>query len=207
MKGESKKSGIISGGSICAVLFTDGNITGISSNNNYSSYSSFEKDGVYDIKINGESRQGEDGKNKIGENLMKKLNLLGSEILSFKEPLSETGIDIVLYKAIGFIDVQITKAHQQDWKKLNIKGIIKSSFTKQALANNLKKSITNKLIIPKKQRKNLILALDALETPAYCFKGVINEFNMLHGKSISSLGFKEIWVVGPSVSLTVRLST
>jgi hypothetical protein len=55
------------------------------------------------------------------------------------------------------------------------------------------------------QRSKLLLALDAIRSPAYVHDAVLAAFLAAHGPWVASLGYRAIWLVGPTVDLTRRL--
>ena len=67
-------------------------------------------------------------------------------------------------------------------------------------------AICKKKSIPVSQRASLVLVLDANRTPGLAFQRVVNAFIEQHGDEAKLLGFKEIYVVGPSDDLVKRLT-
>jgi hypothetical protein len=68
----------------------------------------------------------------------------------------------------------------------------------------LKKKLDPKKI-PPAQRPRLVLALDATRFPALAFDSVVSSFQEQHVAAITGTGFRSIWIVGPTESLTKRL--
>jgi len=52
---------------------------------------------------------------------------------------------------------------------------------------------------------DIVLALDATDTPRCTFATVISSFRKRHGAWASQIGFSQIWVVGPIPDLVERL--
>lgn len=89
------------------------------------------------------------------------------------------------------------------------RGELGEQFLAEAAAGRLKEAIEHKTGsdgIPPKGRTALVLALDAGRVPALAFEEVANRFRDLHGEWAVSLGFKEVWVVGPDPRLIHRLA-
>ena len=75
------------------------------------------------------------------------------------------------------------------------------------MAEQLRDAISKKeRRIPMEARRDLILALSALDSPAHAFDDVIEAFRSSYGEWASTLGFEQIWIVGPSLILTHRVA-
>lgn len=59
--------------------------------------------------------------------------------------------------------------------------------------------------IPPKQRPGLVLVLDANRLPALAFDSVVENFRERHRTALARAGFRSVWIVGPTESLTRRL--
>jgi hypothetical protein len=55
------------------------------------------------------------------------------------------------------------------------------------------------------QRSKLLLALDAIRAPGYVHDAVVAAFISDHGKWAAHLGYRAIWLVGPTADLTRQL--
>jgi hypothetical protein len=87
-------------------------------------------------------------------------------------------------------------------------GEVGSTFeevTIEEIADQLRAAITHKESVPPSDRGNILLALNALDTPGHAVRRVVDLFRRRHGAEVAGLGFLAIWVVGPTASLTMRL--
>lgn len=106
------------------------------------------------------------------------------------------------------LKIQITRAagNENIWRQIAKFGQANSSVTSKEAVDELKKSIARKEHdLTPAQRKELILALDAIETPGQITAQVIKSFRQQYGTWTKNLGFQAIWVVGPNEALTFRL--
>ena len=55
-------------------------------------------------------------------------------------------------------------------------------------------------------REDLVLALNALETPEVALPHVVNEFRIHCRPAAKALNFREVWLVGPLAMMTFRLA-
>jgi hypothetical protein len=145
--------------------------------------------------------------------LVKKLNELGA---NWKEPIliEDGAIDC---QAISRLDrsavlkIQEQKAivDQNLWKELNVHGSIsKAGVSSASAAGLLRQAIERKAQdrkIPRKQRSDLILALNAMLLPMLTFDVVIEYFCRHYGEWARDLGFKAIWLIGPRADMVERL--
>ena len=51
----------------------------------------------------------------------------------------------------------------------------------------------------------VVLAVNAIRTPAFAFKDVVAAFRKFHADDARSLGFLEVWICGPTEDLIFRL--
>lgn len=107
------------------------------------------------------------------------------------------------------LNMQVVRAvtDQSHWAKLNIEGrVSQDGVTAAKLADELKRSIEiKKAKIPALHRTNIVLVLNAVDSPVMAFGDVVAAFASLHGEWSASLGFQAIWVVGPTAKLVHRL--
>jgi hypothetical protein len=106
------------------------------------------------------------------------------------------------------LEVQVVNARIDPafWKKLQATGqISRTEPTMAPLVASLRAAIEKKEKIPTRQRGTLVLALDATHVPATTLGPVVQAFLTSHGLWAASLGFKEIWLVGPQPELTWQL--
>ena len=171
------------------------------------------EDGSVDYSASGKSRQGETGNTEICQILVNRLNRDGA---NWGTPIDvtkilgrrEEGIDCEAKDGEKVLKIQVTRAERDPkfWKELNTSNGASRIKIFEELADDLRYRIQAKVgRIPPKQRKELILALDATDTPGYAFQQVIDSFHNRYGDWAVEQGFLGIWVVGPNVTLTSRL--
>jgi hypothetical protein len=74
----------------------------------------------------------------------------------------------------------------------------------EELVSNIRAAAESKLYSPA-QRRKLLLALDAIRSPAYVHDAVVAAFLATHGAWAAGLGYQAIWLVGPTADLSRRL--
>jgi len=116
----------------------------------------------------------------------------------------------VAYDGADILKIQVTRAERSTrvWETLNKKGSATNKYpTVDEAADALRDTIEakGKNIKDKSQRAEILLALDATETASQVFELVVDSFCRRHGLWARQLGFRGIWVVGPTATLTTRL--
>lgn len=171
------------------------------------------EDGSVDFSIGGKSRQGEVGVTEICQTLVSRLN---QDEAKWGKPIDVAtapgrrvdDIDCMACDGPKSLKTQVTRAERDPklWEKLNTINEVNKRTTSEEMATALKAAIQTKANkLSSQQRKELILALDATETPSHAFQPVIDSFRNKYGKWAVEQGFQGIWVVGPNVTLTSRL--
>jgi hypothetical protein len=74
----------------------------------------------------------------------------------------------------------------------------------EELVSNIRAAAESKLYSPA-QRRKLLLALDAIRSPAYVHDAVVAAFLATHGAWAAGLSYQAIWLVGPTADLSRRL--
>jgi hypothetical protein len=110
-----------------------------------------------------------------------------------------------------FLRVQVVRAvaDRDFWRGLAHQEEFSEKVIAEAAAGRLKEAIEHKTGpagIPPNGRPALVLALDAGRVPALAFEEVATRFKDLYGGWTTSLGFKQVWVVGPDARLIHRLA-
>jgi rubredoxin len=171
-------------------------------------------DGSVQYSITGKSRQGETGNLGVCRTLIERLNREGD---GWGEPTdtsgdsrTEEGVDCKAYHGNRVLNVQVTRAEidQQIWRQLGqAQQVTSSSASPAEVAGTLCKPILAKAkkIITPAQRQEIVLALDATQSPIHGFQDIVQSFRQLHGQWAQGLGFRGIYVVGPTADLTARL--
>jgi hypothetical protein len=167
--------------------------------------------GIIDYSIKGKSRQGESGTIEVCKILIERLNQNGANWshpidLNTIEESEEQGVDCEACDGDLILHIQVTRVERSIWRTLSIKKEVSKNSDIRELVETIKSVIFKKSrTISSDQRKELILALDAVETPDYAFEKVIKLFREAHHSEIAALGFKGVWLVGPNEAMTYRL--
>lgn len=164
----------------------------------------------YDFR--GPSRQNEEGIERVCEVLINRLNADGSawgRPSSVPPPLEpERGVDCIAVDGATRLLVQVTRAERKPtlWARLAAAGHVKGKNSVEEAADALRSSISHKAKrTTQAQRAELLLALDATETAGLALDSVVATFRCRHGPWAVGLGYRAIWLVGPTCRLTSRL--
>lgn len=156
--------------------------------------------------ISGPTVQNEQGTEETCQILMAKLNELGADWNRLQTPTEHTAIDGRLYSRraeIKSLEIQVTKAIPEIWNELarRPEGIHRSREI-DAICESLLDAIKGKQHISKGPR--LVLALEAVHFPVPT--AVAERFIEKYTHVASSVGFYQVWLVGPTPTLTFRLA-
>ena len=101
--------------------------------------------------------------------------------------------------------VQVTMAEydQEVWRNLRRGLEVNRKATPDDFADRLLEVIKKKAT---RARPNIVLAIDASQMSQFAFDQVRSSFSSRHRSCAASIGFKEIWLVGPTPDLTFRLA-
>jgi hypothetical protein len=170
------------------------------------------RDDAVDLTVAGRSKQGEEDTLAVCRVLVERLRREREQWsdpidLSDRGSRAERGVDC---KATGPNDellVQVTRAETGIWATLAQKGeVIDRGKPIEAATDQLRATIQQKAgQIAQRDRRKLVLALNAHDTPNLAFPAVVAAFWLRHGAWARGLGFRGVWLVGPSVTLTRRL--
>lgn len=154
------------------------------------------------------SPQGESGALDVCEMLINRLNQDGGRWGSPTRPAGpEDGVDCTATDGGDRLLIQVTRvAPPTIWQRLARVGTVKTSGPVKSAAEELYMAVKRKTGIPPQQRAAIVLALDVMRTPGHATTEVITEFQQSYGAWAAGLGFKDIWVVGPTLRLTARLT-
>jgi hypothetical protein len=100
--------------------------------------------------------------------------------------------------------VRIPYVAQQLWKRI-AQGVMMRE-TMNECADHVRSAIEKKAKIPPAQRRELLLAIDSIETPANVHEAVWFAFQNAHGAWAAAQGYTAIWIVGPTAGLTRKLA-
>lgn len=167
--------------------------------------------GKIDFSIKGKSRQGETGLIEVCAILIERLNQDGANWsrlvdLNTIDGRKEEGVDCESYDGDLVLKMQVTRVERGIWRDLSNSGAASKKRDVPELAESIRSAIlTKSSTIPRDQREELILVLDAFETPDYAFERSVKLFRETYRSEISALKFREVWLVGPTVTMTHRL--
>jgi hypothetical protein len=122
-------------------------------------------------------------------------------------PTSRDDVDAIAENSAGdVLRVQVIQVEQVAWEPLGRHGHATLQRTVEELTAAIQAAAESKLRkYPDAQRGNLLLALDAIRSPAYVHDAVVDAFLADHRDWIASLGFRAVWLVGPTAALTRQL--
>jgi hypothetical protein len=170
-------------------------------------------DGSVSITLTGTSPQNEDDTVPACSILVRAMNQQGEtwnqpsavEESADDADCTATNVDA----AIAPLRIQVVRAivDQEVWRDLEQSGkLSKPNVAVEKLADFLVAALNKKIgRIPLKQRKGLVLALDANRLPGLTFDVVVDCFRERHGGGLAEAGFQSVWIVGPTEWLTKRL--
>jgi len=156
--------------------------------------------------IAGPTIQGEQGRKPTCEILMERLIELGQDWVRLEEELStDSDVDCRLYsqcQGVKALEIQVTKADKSIWLELAKRPAgVPRSRSIDAVCESLFQCILDKRHVA---RPNLVLALEAVHFPVV--KAVADEFVKSYQPKARSIGFHQIWLVGPTPKLTFQLA-
>jgi len=99
--------------------------------------------------------------------------------------------------------VQVTRPKMPDgfWQ-----GITEGSSVPPGRAQNLARALWDAIEDKRPSKpQNVILAINAIRTPWFIQIEIVEAFRRQHSHDARQVGFREIWVVGPTETLTERL--
>jgi hypothetical protein len=120
-------------------------------------------------------------------------------------PAPADDVDAVAENDAGAVlRVQVTRVERAAWGTLAQSGQTTLQRNVEELVSNIRAAAESKLYSPA-QRRKLLLALDAIRSPAYVHDAVVAAFLATHGAGAAGLGYQAIWLVGPTADLSRRL--
>ena len=103
------------------------------------------------------------------------------------------------------LKIQVVLVGDRDfWRRLNTVGQIDDKSSVSDLREALCDAITGKST---KAGRDIVLAIDARDTPRHSFRPVVDSFREQHGAWAAGTGFQEAWGVGPIPDMTERLDS
>lgn len=163
----------------------------------------------------GRPSQGEEDVLQVCRSLFYALKREGQDWSRFGVPSGPVdNVDAVADNAEGDrLQVQVTRIERAAWEVLGRHGQATLERGPEELAADIRAAVESKGVpspqhrraIPADQRPEILLALDAISSPAYAHEAVVAAFLASHGEWVAGLGFRAVWLVGPTVTLTRRL--
>ena len=143
---------------------------------------------------------------RVADRLVSRLNELGAnwhdlELLRASAH-DERGIDCTARDDAGkVLLIQVTRADQTAWGPLHRTPSITREQTIADLVEAIRAAITHKKT---RATSDIVLALDATDSPGSALREVVDSFRRQHGEWAATIGFREIWLVGPVNALVLR---
>jgi hypothetical protein len=163
----------------------------------------------------GRPAQGEEDVLQVCRSLGAALRREGEAWGQFSVPSTRTDdVDAIARNDAGeVLQVQVTQVEQIAWATLGPHGQATLQRSVEVLAAAIRKAVDSKgdpssrrrKGIPPAQRPGLLLALDAIRSPGFVHEPVVAAFLATHREWAAGLGFRAIWLVGPTAALTRRL--
>lgn len=189
-----------------ATTTRNGEIIGFSESHGRGRAASGDADnfGMITITVSGTPPRGEEGALAACQRLVEHLNLNGSRWTPPIEVVGVQHIDARAQRANGTagsaLTIQVVRAltNPAFWKSLGHSRNTAMSIPVSEAGDLLKSAVEFKADkIPFEVRADITLALDAADVPALSLDPVVDQFNDRHGDLVESLGFENVWVVGP----------
>jgi hypothetical protein len=167
--------------------------------------------GSISMTLVGSSPQGEEETIEVSRILVRAMNQIGQ---TWNEPVVGTeDVDCVATHATSGtaapLLIQVVRAIVDPviWRSLASSGTLnKTNIAIEELTDSMADALKKKRDkIPPKQRSELVLALDSTHLPVLAFPCVVDCFHGRHGSTVAGSGFRSVWIVGPTESLTRRL--
>jgi hypothetical protein len=171
-----------------------------------------EPDGTASWSLTGTPPQNEEDTPYACRTLVQALNAAGED---WSEP---TSVDIPNVDCVSKgranekieLRIQVVRAiaSQDTWKLLRKSGQVgETTVSPDELSTVMASAVRKKAehISDRVVRAGIVLALDATRLPVFTLDVVVNRCRELYGAEIRAAGFKSVWVVGPSQSLTKRI--
>jgi hypothetical protein len=166
----------------------------------------FAPDGSVPSQVAGPAPRGEEGSVETAQLLVHRLRQSGE---AWDDPVKvhRQDVDCEAWSGDQVLRIQVTRvASTRFWRNLGRVGRVTEQGTADQAADELVNAIAAKARrLPAVQRATLVLALDARDTPAFALRGVVSRFRQRHGHHAVVLGFRGVWVIGPTVDLIARL--
>jgi hypothetical protein len=187
---------------------SSGEHVGIAGPGSRSATADFSSPGWVSYDIAGDAPHHEEGALETARILVQKLR--GSGVDWSQPTMVDTAdVDCETLNGGDTLSMQVTRVPGSSglWRNLGRDSTASGAGPADDLADELMNAIGSKASrLPSAQRARLALVLDARDTPAFALARVAARFSELHGNGAVNLGFRSIWVVGPTVQLVWQLA-
>ncbi len=162
-----------------------------------------------EYSLTGAAPQGEEDTLTASCILIKALNAIGAnwrDPVVGEEPADCSAEDFFNGKLR--LDIQVVRAISSPelWKELNTLGSVSEVINLNNLTAELRKSLLLKeKKIPPSSRNELVLALDGNRMPSIALTFIKNHVISNLSHFARSLGYKQVWIIGPTPDLSYRL--
>ncbi len=164
-------------------------------------------DGTVKFSVAGRPAQGEESSlpvcNVLRQHLNRQSPVWGEPV---KPTGNEKGVDCELPHRDGKtkLKIQVVRAEAGPALRRSVArgDTVEGQPSSDEIADSLRAAIEHKRT---RAFGDIVLALDATETPRFTFAPVTTSFRKRHGVWATQIGFNQIWVVGPIPDLVERL--
>lgn len=163
---------------------------------------------VVTVRLQGRPQEGENNVALAVSHVINRLNAAGAQwggvSLSPRDSKAERGVDAVAHGPGGStLDLQVVSAEQGVQGELARKGQVKKTLTVAAAADALLGSIMSKRLAA---HPDTVLVLDDTNVGQFMLDRILEAFRERHAAEAAAVGFKAIWLAGPTAEQTVRLA-
>lgn len=160
------------------------------------------------VVLDGEPQEHEEGAVQAAQHVVTRLNAPGGswhiDSVTGTDSRAEQGIDLVARDSNGAIlPMQVTRAERGLWRTLARVGRVDSVVPIDVLADALWVAIDAKRHTAD---PNVALVLDAVNTPQFALDSVLPRFRGRYGETCRQVGYREVWLAGPTSEKTFRLA-
>lgn len=116
----------------------------------------------------------------------------------------EVGVDAVAQSGASRLLIQVTTREREIWRRTAREGRVERADPDVSTAvEAIRAAIDDKKLFS--EIGDVVLALDGTDSPRYALQVVTDQFRDRHATWAMAIGYKEIWMVGPSADLVHRL--
>ncbi|MEU7935988.1 hypothetical protein [Microbispora bryophytorum] len=160
-------------------------------------------------RIGGRASHKEHRELRAAQGLLSRLNQLGEnwrdpEVLS-ASARDERGVDCIAHNDAGQrLLIQVTTVERAAWAVLARQASLERTRTQAEAVEEVRDAIGAKRT---RADRNVILVLDATDSVGGALQPVVNAFREQYGEWAAGIGFRQIWVAGPTADLVHRLDS